>query len=140
MRVIRSIKQKWNRQSITGKFSLAFGLLLLMILLVSVGSYLMLNTVRKRTEAAILNSMRIGRLVLQMDADMERARRLQRDFFLRYPQVGYADARATYAQQTLNQIDEVISLSKDLKQVLAESGTTAEIERRNIDLNLYLSA
>ena len=56
------------------KFAAAFGLLLALIVLVSLTSYLALMAVRRQTEAAIVTSMEIQRLVLEMDGEViERA-------------------------------------------------------------------
>ncbi|UCC63003.1 MAG: adenylate cyclase, partial [Anaerolineae bacterium] len=68
------LRQRWRELGITAKFASAFGLLLALIVLVSLTSYLALTTVRRQTEAAIVTSMEIQRLVLEMDAGLQRAR------------------------------------------------------------------
>ena len=87
------LTRRWGKLSITTKFMLAFGLLLVLIMLMAVTGFLALNAVRRQTEAAILTSLEIQRLVLEMDSDLQQARRLEKEFFLRWPTQGFAPAR-----------------------------------------------
>ncbi len=139
MKIHQSTARRWGRLGITKKISLMFGVLLVLILLVSIGSYITLDNARKEAESAILNSMQIQRLVLRMDSGLERARRLQRDFFLQYPQVSFSKARDTYATQAVLQMANVISLSTDLRSLIRQSNVSASLQASKIDINLYLS-
>ncbi len=136
----RPLSQQWQELSITTKFTAAFGLLLALILLVAISSYVALATVRRQTEAAILTSTEIQRLVLEMDRGLENARRLQRDFFLRYPEIGFSQARDIYALQAIQQIAQVVTLSTELKERIAQADVSDTLRERDVDLNLYLSS
>jgi PAS domain S-box-containing protein/putative nucleotidyltransferase with HDIG domain len=140
MKIHHAMSRGWGRLGITKKISLMFGALLFLILLVSVGSYVTLDNARKKAEAAILNGMQIQRLVLRMDSGLERARRLQRDFFLQYPQVGFSKARDTYAAQAVIEIADVISLSSELRNLIKQSTVSESLEVSKMDINLYLSS
>ncbi len=140
MVIVQSIRRRWGRLSITKKISLAFGGMLFLILVVAIGSYFTLDQARQKAETAILNSMQIQKLALQMNSGLERARRLQRDFFLEYRQVGFDTARDTYATQAVLEIANVISISKDLRHLIEQPDVSEALQASDIDLNLYLSS
>src|SRR5262245_5450633 len=131
---------RWRALSITSKFTLGFGALLALMVLVNLAGYTALKVVESQAETAILTSTEIQRLVLQMDAGLQRARRLERDFFLRWPTVGFAEARQTYAQENNEQIAEVVKLSAKLQQLISQRDVSAALRQSNVNLNLYLSA
>lgn len=136
----RAILPRWQDLSITGKFRSAFGLLLVLIVLVSITSYVALTIVRRETDTAILTSTGIQRVVLEMDRGLQEARVLQRDFFLRYPAVGLSEARQVYALESVQEMAEVVTLSKDLRQRISASQVSVALQETDVDLNLYLSA
>jgi hypothetical protein len=82
--------------------------LLLLIVFVALTGYLALSTVQRETESAIVTSTTLQRLVLTMDAGLQRARLQQRDFFLRWPNIGFAQARTTYADANKQQIADLV--------------------------------
>lgn len=129
----------WSKLGITGKFSLAFTLMLTFIVLIATTSYFSLYYIEK-TEEKILQNSRAGQLVLEMDRGLEKARRLHGNFFIQYPHIGLQAAHEAYAQPSVREIARVIAQSKELKQLLFAStpGNTAEINRA--DINLYLSS
>jgi signal transduction histidine kinase/DNA-binding response OmpR family regulator len=132
--------ERWHRLGITAKFATAFGLLVALIMLVSLISYMALTAVRRQTEAAIVTSMEVQRLVLEMDAGMQRARQLERDLFLRWPAVGFSQAVETYAARHSDQIDQVMALSASLQQLIAQSDVSEALRESEVSLNFYLSA
>jgi putative nucleotidyltransferase with HDIG domain len=139
VRLKSSLSKRWGHLSIAVKLRLAFLMMLFVILLTASSSYIMLDTVRRKTESAILTSVKIQQIVLQMDGELEKARRQQRDFFLRYPQIGFSEARELYVVPALKQIQKAVDLSKQLKTLLADSRLDGELKKGNIDLDLYLS-
>jgi PAS domain S-box-containing protein len=132
--------QRWRALGITHKFTLAFGALLALIILVALTGYAALTVVQSQTEAAILTAMEVQRLVLKMDSGLQSARRFERDFFLRWPAVGFAEAEETYAQGNSNQIAEVVSLSAELQQLISQPDVSQALQEANVNLNFYLSA
>lgn len=140
MKWLKGILHLWNRLSITFKFSLVFGLLLLFIATIGILTLVVLNNLRQRTETSILSATQIQQQVLQMDAGLEKARLLQRDFFFRYPQIGYSQARSTYADPALEQMSEVVQLSGHLEELIAASDVSTAFQKSNINIDLYLSA
>lgn len=132
--------EHWRDASITTKFSSAFGVLLTLIVLVAITGYVALTTVRWETEATILTSAEIQRLVLEMDGRLQEARSLQRDFFLRYPEIGLNQARALYAQKAVQQIAEVVRLSHLLQRLITQAEASEALQKSNVNLNLYLAA
>jgi len=140
MNPFKSLAQSWRRLSITRKFTAAFGVLLLLIVFVALTGYMALATVQRETESAIVTSTTLQRLVLTMDAGLQRARLQQRDFFLRWPNMGFAEARTTYADANQQQIDELVELSTRLRTQIAQLNVSEELSNSNVDLNFYLSA
>ena len=136
----KPLPQYWRELSITSKFTLAFSLLLALILLVALTGYGSLMVVRRQTEAAIVTSMEIQRLVLEMDAGLQQARRLEKEFFLRWPTIGFSEAREKYAEENVNQVHQVMALSTRLQQLISDSNVTNALHGSKIDLNFYLSA
>jgi signal transduction histidine kinase/DNA-binding response OmpR family regulator/HAMP domain-containing protein/HPt (histidine-containing phosphotransfer) domain-containing protein len=136
----KSLAQRWRELGITTKFAAAFGLLLALIVLVSLTSYLALSAVRRQTEAAIVTSMEVQRLVLEMDAGLQRARQLEQDLFLSWPEVGFSQALDTYAGRHDEEIGRVMRLSANLQQLISESDVSAALRESEVSLNFYLSA
>lgn len=134
------LTQHWRALGITSKFTAAFGALLVLIVLVALTGYAALTVVQRQTEAAILTSMEVQRLVLKMDAGLQSARRFERDFFLRWPTVGFDTARQTYAQGNSEQIAEVVRLSAELQQIISQPNVSEALQKANVNLNFYLSA
>ncbi len=126
--------------SITSKFTLAFALLLTLIMLLAITSYVALTVVQRQTETAILTSTKIQRVILQMDSNLEEARRLQRDYFMQYSTFGFSRDRHTYVRQTKERISEVISLSEELQQLIAASDVSHSLRDSQVNLNYYLSS
>jgi signal transduction histidine kinase/DNA-binding response OmpR family regulator len=129
----------WRNLGITVKFGLAFALLLAIIALVALIAYASLSEVRQ-AERVILSSMEIRQRVFEMDGGLEKARRLHRDFFLQYPEVGFTKAHELYFQPSITVIARVVAQSEDLKRLMAESGVSEALRQRNKDVSLYLSS
>jgi signal transduction histidine kinase/CheY-like chemotaxis protein/HAMP domain-containing protein/HPt (histidine-containing phosphotransfer) domain-containing protein len=140
MKMWKPTLKRWRDLGITAKFASAFGLLLALIVLVSLTSYGALTAVRRQTEAAIVTSMEVQRLVLEMDAGMQRARRLERDLFLRWPAVGFSQAMENYADKHREEIAYVESLSTRLRELISESEVSQALRESEVSLNFYLSA
>ena len=134
------VPKRWRQLGITAKFFSAFGLLLALIVVVSLTSYVALTAVRRQTEAAIVSSMEVQRLVLEMDAGMQRARRLERDLFLRWPAVGFSQAVENYAQKHSEEIARVKTLSTRLRELISQSEVSQALRESEVSLNFYLSA
>ncbi|MGC9527016.1 MAG: ATP-binding protein [Limnospira sp.] len=136
----KKIDKRWKQISITAKFTGAFAVLLLLMMLVGITGYMSLRIVRRKTESAILVSTEIQRLILKMDRGLQEARVHQRDFFLRYPEIGFADARDTYAQDAVKHIAEVITFSYELKKITSDAEVSQNFQEKQADLNLLLSS
>ena len=131
---------RWHRLNITTKFTAAYSFLLLVFFLVSITGYFLLISAQRRTDNAILNSTHVQNLILEMDRDMRNARILQRDFFMRYPLVGYEIARVTYAMPAQDEIAKVLTLSQELQDVTSQGDTSEKFRENRVSLNLYLAA
>lgn len=131
------LTRRWRKLSITIKFMLAFGLLLALIVLMAVTGFLALNAVRRQTEAAILTSLEIQRLILEMDSDLQQARRLEKEFFLRWPTQGFAPARQLYANEHSKQIAQVVQVSNKLQDLTQRAEVSRPLRRSGEGLTTY---
>ena len=129
----------WRSQSITVKFGCAFSLLFALLVLEALVGYGALNVVLK-AESEILTSVEIRQRVFEMDGELEKARRLHRDFFLRYPEIGFAKAHEQYFLPAKAVIARVVALSDDLRHIVAASNVSVTLRERNKDIALYLSS
>jgi signal transduction histidine kinase/DNA-binding response OmpR family regulator len=136
----KTLPERWRELGITAKFASAFGMLLALIVLVSLTSYAALTAMRRQTEAAILTSMEIQRLILEMDAGLQRARRLERDLFLRWPTVGFSQALESYARKHDEEIAGLKARSASLQRLISESDVSDALRESEVSLNFYLSA
>ena len=134
------ISQYWRKLNINAKFRVAFGTLLVLIVLIAATSVVALKGVQNKTETAIVISTEIQRLVLGMDRALYKARSLEENFFLRYPTIGYSAAYQKYAQQANKQIKNVRALSIELQQLIAGSDVSDAWSESAVNLNLYLSS
>ena len=132
-------EQRWNRLGITGKFTLAFTLMLTFLMLIAVTGYFSLFYIGK-AEEKIRKSTAIDQLVLEMDRGLEKARRLHGNFLLQYQHIGLQAAKEAYAQPSESEITRVITLSNKLKELLFQSDTSDLVEIDQTDVNLYLSS
>ncbi|MEB3884631.1 ATP-binding protein [Lyngbya sp. CCY1209] len=137
---LKKIHKRWKNISITTKFTSAFAVLLLLMMLLGITGYISLVIVRRKTESAIVVSSEIQRLVLEMDRGLQAARVHQRDFFLRYPEIGFAEARDTYAKNAVKHIAEVITFSYELKKITSKSEFGQNFQAKQSDINLFLSS
>lgn len=139
MSLREKIIQVWKNLSINLKFSTGISLFLFLITLVSLTGFFPLRFVAKLNEFIVANT-EIRRMALEMDRGMERARRLCGDFFYNYHLIGLAKAHEDYAQPSVRQTAEVVSISKALRKKISQPAVSLALKEHNIDLNLYLSS
>ena len=129
----------WNKLPITTKFTAGFGVLFLLLVMIAGTGYLALRSVHS-AEESIQVSHEIKDIVLEMERAMEKARRLNGDFFLHYPLIGFSKAHSLYANQSAQQIAKVIQNSNRLKGILKNPGSSVSVRQNHVDLNLYISS
>jgi class 3 adenylate cyclase/CHASE3 domain sensor protein len=135
-----SPRRGWRDLSVTTKFAAAFATFLSLIIIVALISFLSLTVVRRQVQDSIVASMEIQRLVLQMDATLQHARLLQRDFFLRWPEIGFEKAKQTYVRANHELIQQVTDFSDRLRRLVANSDVSTALLDRKVDVNFFLSA
>jgi diguanylate cyclase (GGDEF)-like protein len=131
--------RSWRSLSLTVKFGCAFSLLFALLALEALVGYGALSVVLK-SESEILTSVEIRQRVFEMDGELEKARRLHRDFFLKYPEIGFAKAHEQYFLPSKAVLARVVGLSDDLRQTVEASSVSASLRERNKDIALYLSS
>jgi len=136
---LETCSRLWRNQSITAKFGFAFSLLLALLALEALVGYGALN-VTLTAENEILASVEIRQRVFEMDGELEKARRLHRDFLLQYSEIGFAKAQEQYYLPAKAVLARVVALSDDLRQLVAASNVSVALRERNKDITLYLSS
>ncbi len=138
MELSGGIKALWRGQGITAKFGLALSLLLGLLLVEGIISFYAMSLSRAAGEG-IRVRQEIRQIVFEMDGLRERARRLQRDFFINYPEIGFSKAEQLYFVPAKETIGRVVALSDKLRELAADPDTSEALRKRNTDINLYLS-
>lgn len=129
--------RKWNGVSVSAKFLLVFSVLLVLILVIAITSYTLLGIIRNEVEQKLLVSTSIQSQVLNMNHSMEKARRLQRDFFLAYPSDGFESANNTYGIAVTQEISNALELNAALQSQISQPEIYIDKEQVNQDLLLY---
>jgi adenylate cyclase len=126
-----------RRLPITTKFWLAFITLLLLIAIVALTGFASLNAVQIETKRAIDNGIYIQSLVFDMDAALRRTRQLEREFFLRWPIVGFSKASQEYVEKHQTEIANVLDISSRLQERIERSNAGSNIRRSTPDIEQY---
>lgn len=128
----------WRRLSITTKFILAFVGLLLLIGQVALTGFVSLNAVVGETEAAIVTSIQVQSRVFEMEATLKNARQIERDFFLRWPTIGFSSAATEMVEAHQEQIEKVLTISSGLQELIAGARVSFTLSQANPDLIAYV--
>ena len=128
----------WYNLSITAKLWLAFIVLFVFFAMASIAGFVGLAVVGG-AEADIVANMDIRGKVLEMEGQLEKARRLYRDFIINAPEMGFVQAQERFCQPALAVAARVIALSEELKSAIAVLPPGAAIAKRNVDMNYFSS-
>lgn len=124
---------------ITFKTSLGFAVLALLLAVEGGVNYALLHSMRA-TESEMLLSMEIRQRIFEMDGQLEKARRLHRDFFIQYAEIGFAPAVERFFTPSQNVIAKVIAMSEDLRLLIDSAPASNPFGSHKADINLYLSS
>ncbi|MEW5772360.1 MAG: HAMP domain-containing sensor histidine kinase [Thermodesulfobacteriota bacterium] len=131
---------RWRSLRIAGKLAAAFGGLLALIVLVALTGFLLLRMVQRHIESDIVSSLEIQRLILEMGAGLERARQLEKDFFLRWPNAGFEAASRHSVERFLVEIDTVLRASSRVRELTPGAGGDGGWSQATVSLAFFLSA
>ncbi len=140
MIILSRIGNFWKKLGFSAKLTISTGCMLLMIILVAATAFISMNIIQSRTENIILASTEIRKKAMEMEAGLQRTRQLERDFFLRWPTMGFEKAFDVYVLQIQNELAGVIQLSHELQVFIAESQVSAELRQNIAHIDFYLSA
>lgn len=132
------IFRKLRPQGITSKTVLGFAVLAALLTIEGFGHFLVLRSMRQ-AEDMMTRSMEVRQRIFEMDGELEKARRLHRDFFIRYPEVGFTQAVESYFTPSQQVIGHVIELSGEFRAMIEAMPKTHPLRERMADINLYLS-
>ena len=124
-RSLDNLSQSWGALRITAKFGLAFGLLLLILLMQTLIAGAALG-VAWGANTSIQESTEIQRLAMVMSRNWETVRRLEHSFFIQAPLIGAEQAYQLYALPASGKIAEVVRDGATLKRLSSapEAGAT----------------
>lgn len=126
-----------RKLSIITKFTLAFVGLLLLIGIVALSGFVSLNAVQRETKNAIYTGIKMQSLVFEMDAALRNARRLETDFFLLWPTIGFSRASQEYVEKHQDEIANVLDISSRLQERIASPNASAVLRQSTPDLKAY---
>lgn len=139
MNALDAFSRRWRNLSISVKFGCAFSLLFGLLALEALVGYGALGVVLD-AESEILASVEIRQRVFEMDGELEKARRLHRDFFLKSPEIGFVKAHEQYFLPGKAVIARVVTQSEALRQIVEGSTVSVTLRERNKDIALYQSS
>ncbi|HEY9613298.1 MAG TPA: adenylate/guanylate cyclase domain-containing protein [Allocoleopsis sp.] len=116
---------------------MAFVALVLLIGIVALTGFVALNAVQSETQYAIDTGIQMQRLVFEMDAQLRNARRLERDFFLLWPTMGFSQANQEYALEHTRTIEDVLDKSSRLQDGLKRSKASRTLRQSTKELQDY---
>jgi PAS domain S-box-containing protein len=132
------LRHYWRKLSITRKFALTFSLLLALIVLVALMGFWAVTLVRAQTENAIVTSMQIQRLALEMDNNLQQARRIEKEFFLRQAVTTSAIADQDFAKTHARYISQVVSISNRIQELTSNPQVSEALRQSSTDLAAYI--
>lgn len=127
----------WMKSSITYKFSLASGVLLLLICGVALASFFSMKVVRNKTESVMLTSTKIQRLVFDMNQALDVARQQEKEFFREWQTIGLDRAEEKYITLFNQQINNVLLIRDQLQILLTGQGVSDRWHKSHPDLIQY---
>lgn len=132
------ILAKLRLHGITAKTVLGFAVLAVLLALEGGVNFVVLRSMRQ-AEDRMVQSMEIRQRIFEMDGELEKARRLQRDFFIRYPEIGFTQALELYFTPSQLVIAKVVALSEEFRGMIESTPRSHPLENRLTEINLYLS-
>ncbi|OCR00525.1 adenylate cyclase [Oscillatoriales cyanobacterium USR001] len=133
----KKISKNWSKHSITRKFRLASSAQLLLIATVALTGFIALEVVRNKTESAMVTSVKIQRLVFEMNKTLAKARRQETDFFSQWSIIGFEKAREDYVQNHDEQILKVLQIRDELQKLLSSENVSDRLRHSNPELVEY---
>lgn len=132
------ILRKLGLQGITSKTVLWFAVLAVLLAAEGGVHFLVLRSMRQ-AEDTMTRSMDIRQRIFEMDGELEKARRLHRDFFIRYPEMGFTRAVESFFTPSQRVIGHVIELSGEFRAMIESTPRDHPLRERMTDITLYLS-
>lgn len=130
----------WWRLTIPKKLFFSFALLLILLAAIVLTAIISLLFIHQASDRILAVEKEIQTLVWELDRNMLEARNLQKDFLLKYPRIGFSEAKSEYADQVLPHIKKVLEITGRLKSSTADPRVNQIIVDSNINMTLYLSS
>ncbi|MCA1743647.1 MAG: PAS domain S-box protein, partial [Desulfovibrionales bacterium] len=140
MNIISKVKNKWYSLGINAKLIISMSFMLFMIILVAVTGFVSIGIIKSRVENRIVSSTEIRNKAMEMESGLQRARQLERDFFLSWQRMGFEQSRDLYVNQIHQEMDRVIDSSQELQELIADSEVSEELRDNIVNIDFYLSA
>jgi len=132
------LSRRWRSLRITSKFGLAFGLLLMIIVIEAVISYAALTSIWEANND-IVASTDIQRLAMDAGQDWETIHRFRHDYFYQSRIIGAQQAYEQYALPAGVKIADVIRDGAELKRITSFPSSSDIVQGSDTTLQQYLS-
>lgn len=133
-----NLKPSWNKLKITGKFTLAFFGLLSLLAGVSLTGWVSLSFVRRETEAAIITSNELQRLVFRMKAEVDHAREEEREFFQNWSNHSFPEEIQGHSQKHRQAIEQLLRHSDELQELLSGANVSPALRQSHPQVIAYV--
>ena len=130
----------WQKQKIASKFTTAFVVLQILIIMVGFTGLIALTTIRYQLETTILTSSEIRAIVLEMNLNVETSRRLQQDFFVNYVTLMEPNVEQGYTDQILDHISHIMDDNIKLQELVSKSDVSDALRKSKVNMKYYYSS
>ncbi|MFO7729067.1 MAG: PAS domain S-box protein [Desulfonatronovibrio sp.] len=124
----------------SNKLFIAIGCMLFLIVLLAMTGFISMGIIKERMENIIISSTEIRKKAMEMESGLQKTRQLERDFFLRLPQVGLERAQSKYIQNIHDELHRVMNVSQELRTLIADSELSQNMRQNIANIDFYLSA
>lgn len=103
------------------KLSITLGFMLCLVIFVGLVASVALENVRSRTDDVVGRSMHIQRLALELESGLQQAHQAEKSFFLKWPTIGFEQARDTYAVRCIGLVKNAALVNENLQLALRDA-------------------
>jgi len=136
----KPVKQNHHRGelNITGKFTLAFFGLLLLLAGVATTGWVSLTFVRRETEAAIITSSKLQGLVFRIKAEFDDAREAERQFFQNWSRTDLREETQAQVDKHQQSVEKLLRHCDELQKLLSGVNISPALRKSHPQVIAYV--
>lgn len=124
--------------NITGKFTLAFFGLLLLLAGVATTGWVSLTFVRRETEAAIITSSKLQELVFRIKAEFDHAREAERQFFQNWSRTDLREETQAQVEKHQQSIEKLLRHCDELQKLISRVNISPALRKSHPQVIAYV--